>query len=142
MREIKTEIIIDAPLKKVWNVLTDNEKYGEWNPFILKMEGRLKEGEKLKNVLLIDGKKETFKPVILAFEPEKKLEWVGTLPLGMLRGQHYFILEKINNNQTKLRHGEQFSGWLSGLIMNKICEPTRNGFQQMNAALKLRAEAR
>ncbi len=141
MREIKTEIIIDAPLAKVWQVLTDNDKYPEWNPFVVSMQGKLAQGEKLKNVLVIDGKKETFKPVITAFAAEKKLEWVGKLPLGIFTGRHYFILEKINDGQTKLRHGEQFTGWLSGLIMNKICEPTRNGFQKMNAALKLRAES-
>ena len=34
MKEIKTEIIINSKPEKVWNILTNFEKYPEWNPFI------------------------------------------------------------------------------------------------------------
>ncbi len=33
MKEIHTEIEINAPAGKVWRVLTDFPSYPEWNPF-------------------------------------------------------------------------------------------------------------
>ena len=140
MKEIKTEIIINASPEKIWLVLTDNTAYSTWNPFIISMEGTLAKGNTIKTTMLSRGKEQMFKPTILAFEENTKLEWVGKLPLGMFTGQHYFILEKINANQTKLMHGEHFSGWLRGLIMSQIGEETRANFVKMNVALKARVE--
>jgi uncharacterized membrane protein len=34
MKEIHTEIEINAPAEKVWRVLTDFAAYPEWNPFV------------------------------------------------------------------------------------------------------------
>ncbi len=140
MKEIKTEIIINASTEEVWKVLTDNTAYPSWNPFLVKMEGTLAKGNKIKNTMLSGGKEQTFKPTILAFEENRKLEWLGKLPLGIFNGQHYFILEKVKENQTKLMHGEYFSGWLRGLIMSQIGEETRANFVKMNEALKARVE--
>lgn len=140
MREIKTEIIINASPKKVWKVLTDNNSYGDWNPFIISMEGTLAKGNTIKNTMLSKGKEQSFKPVILDFQENKKFRWVGKLPLGMFTGEHYFILEQTEPVQTKLLHGEHFSGWLRGIIMKQIGEDTRLNFVAMNKALKKRAE--
>ncbi|MFC2087063.1 SRPBCC family protein [Bacteroidota bacterium] len=46
MRYLKTEIIIDAPAERIWSILTDFEKFPEWNPFIKSVQGEVKEGEK------------------------------------------------------------------------------------------------
>jgi hypothetical protein len=37
-------------------------------------------------------------------------------------------------------HGENFSGWLSGLILWLIQKETIRGFKAMNEALKIKAE--
>jgi len=36
---ISTEIDIAAPPNKVWAVLTDYDRYAEWNPFLVKIYG-------------------------------------------------------------------------------------------------------
>ena len=41
MKQIQTEILINAPIEKVWAILTDLHAYAEWNPFIRKIEGNL-----------------------------------------------------------------------------------------------------
>ena len=38
-KEIVREIEINAPPSRVWQVLTDFEKYPTWNPFIKKITG-------------------------------------------------------------------------------------------------------
>ena len=39
MREIRINILIQAPVKKVWDVLTHFAEYPHWNPFIKSLEG-------------------------------------------------------------------------------------------------------
>lgn len=140
MKSIQTEIIINAPADKVWNILTDFSNYPNWNSFIISVEGELEQGGKLKNTMIIEGEKNVFKPTITKVETNKYFEWLGKLPLGIFKGRHYFELESISPNQTKLIHGEKFSGWLRGIIMKKIGEATRNNFIKMNKELKMLAE--
>ena len=51
MREISTEIVINAPAENVWTVLTDCECYPEWNPFIPDAKGDVREGARLVPIL-------------------------------------------------------------------------------------------
>ena len=141
MKNLETTITISAPIQTVWNILTSFEEYPSWNPFITKIEGNLKMGGQLNNTLMLNGKPNYFQPKIVAFEEGQKFEWLGSGALGMFNGQHYFYLEDLGNNQTKLIHGEHFSGWLRWLIMWMIGAETKRGFEAMNAALKARAEA-
>jgi hypothetical protein len=77
-REIKTTIEIDAPTNTVWAMLTDFSRYSEWNPFIRSIYGKAQQGEQLE--ILIHppgGKGMTFRPIILALQPEAELRWLG-----------------------------------------------------------------
>lgn len=141
MKELKTEIIINANKEKVWRVLTDFTAYPEWSTFIQSVEGEAEVGAKLRNTLKSMGKDQVFKPIVTRVEVGQAFEWLGSLPLGLFKGRHYFLLESVGEAQTKLIHGEVFSGLLRGLIMNKIGEDTLRGFQAWNKAIKARVEA-
>lgn len=140
MKSIQTEITINATTDKVWNLLTDFANYPNWNTFIISIEGKLQKGTQLKNTMIMNGKKNVFKPNITKVTTSQYFEWLGKLPLGMFNGRHYFRLESIAPNQTKLTHGENFSGWLRGIIMKSIGEATKNNFVKMNKELKVLAE--
>ena len=47
MNKIKTIIVIDKDISKVWNVLTDFESYPNWNPFVRSIEGEKSIGKKV-----------------------------------------------------------------------------------------------
>ena len=140
MKTLHTEIIINAPAEKVWNILTDFEKFPEWNAFILSIEGEQKVGAQLTVGLKNGNSTSVFKPKLVVYEKNKAFEWKGNLPLGMFNGHHQFKIEKLSDTKVKFIHKEDFSGWLSGLIMRMIGEQTRKGFEAMNEALKKRAE--
>src|SRR5688572_7113737 len=113
MKNLETEIIINATAEKVWGVLTDFEKFPEWNPFILSIEGKKEAGARLR-VVLNNGKgTSVFKPKVLVLEKEKAFEWMGSLPLGIFSGHHQFRIERLSNNQVKFIHREEFSGLLA-----------------------------
>lgn len=141
MKILHTEIIINASAGKIWNILSDFEKFPEWNPFILSIEGKREIGAQLKVVLKNGNGTSVFKPKVLVWDKDNAFEWLGSLPIpGIFNGQHHFKIEKISEHQVKFIHGEQFSGLLAGLIMRQIGEATREGFVAMNEALKARAE--
>jgi len=73
--------------------------------------------------------------------PGEKFCWKGKLFItGLFDGTHYFILEEIEEGKTLLRHGESFTGLLTGPVLRKIGVATQEAFERMNLALKDRAE--
>jgi hypothetical protein len=141
MKSIQTEIIINASAARVWQVLIDFDKHSTWNPFIVNISGKPQVGETLR-VELKNGKgTSVFTPKVMVAEPNKAFEWLGKLPLGMFSGQHFFSIEEISATQVKLIHGENFSGWLAGLLLSQIGEQTQQSFIAMNKALKQVAES-
>ena len=141
MKQIRTEIIINASKEKVWEILTDFGSYKNWNPFIISSSGKAQEGSKLINTMKLDDKTQTFHPKILKVEENKYFDWLGHLFFkGIFDGHHYFEIEELENSQVKLIQGENFSGILSGMIMKSIGEKTISNFVIMNKALKELAE--
>ena len=134
---IETRIQINAPAEKVWEVFSDFEQYPEWNPFVKSLTGEVAKGKQITAVL--PGM--TFKPTVLKFEKDKELRWLGKLFFkGLFDGEHYFILQKNEGGSTTFVHGENFSGLLVGLFRKKLETETKAGFEEMNEALKARAE--
>ena len=142
-RRIETSIEIEAPPKKVWSLLIDFAEMPTWNPFIKSISGKLAPGSKLSVYIVPPGRSGMrFRPIVLAVEPERELRWLGRLLLpGILDGEHYFLLEPVGSERTRLMHGENFSGVLVGAL-GKTLPATRNGYEIMNVALKQRAEVR
>lgn len=142
MREIKTEITINAPTAEVWKILMEHETYPEWNPFIKKVEGSKIVGESLQVTVQSEGKKPmNFKPTILENKENHEFRWIGKMGMkGIFDGEHYFILEETAPNQTRFIHGEKFTGILSGILAKMILKDTEAGFNSMNKALKRLSE--
>ncbi len=144
MKEIYTEIEINASPAKVWEVLTDFKKYPSWNPFILSISGTLKKDSEMDMMLKIYKHKETeFKPVVIKCEPEKEIRWFGKKALGgmgLIEGEQVFHLKKINEFKTKFIHTEFFKGLFLPMIWGSISYDTQIAFENMNAALKKRCE--
>lgn len=142
MKTLTTEITINAAPKEVWKILMDHEKYPNWNPFIKHISGNTQIGQHLTVTIHLEGKEPMdFTPVVLKNEKEKEFRWLGHLFVkGLFDGEHYFKIEALGSNQTKLIHGENFSGLMSGVIIKMIGDNTHKGFYAMNNALKKKAE--
>jgi hypothetical protein len=140
-KSISTEIVINAPKEKVWDILTDFKNYKEWNPFIVNIDGELGVNNRLTNTMLNGNKTFVFKPKILKVLPNQYFDWLGSLFVkGIFDGHHYFEIEELPEGRVKLKHGENFSGILSSYILKKIGDETRNNFIKMNQAIKMTAE--
>ena len=138
-KTLTTEIIIDAPADAVWREFTNFSEYPRWNPFIKKISGDVKIGNRIHATIQPEGGKAMiFKPVILSFEKDKILQWEGRLLLpGIFTGKHTFQFIKIDDHKTKLIQKEDFSGILVPFF---DLNPTLKGFKSMNELLKKRVE--
>lgn len=137
MKNIETEIEINATTEKVWQTLTDTNSLESWNPFIRKIDGKLEKGNQISITLKqVNGKEMDFKPTLTELKPNKELRWQGKLFVkGIFDGEHYFKLEPIEDDKTKFVHGENFGGILITL-MGGVLKSTKEGFEAMNEELK------
>jgi hypothetical protein len=142
-KQLYTEIEINASPERVWRILTDFISYPVWNPFIREIRGRAAEGERLRVFLKPSGGKGmVFKPTVLKADPKRELRWLGKLLVsGLFDGEHYFVIETLGENRVKFVHGENFRGILVRLFAKSLDTDTLRGFNEMNEALKKRAEA-
>jgi hypothetical protein len=141
MKELRTEIEINAPAERVWNILTDTEKFPKWNPFVHRLKGSLVQGETLE-VFLGESEKKgmTFRPKVLEVAQNRTLRWIGILLIpGLFDGEHIFEIESLGTNRVRFIQREKFNGILVRFFN---FESTQRGFEAMNRALKVRAETK
>ena len=143
MKELHTEIEINAPAERVWEVLTDFASYPRWNPLIRWASGVPRTGEQLAVRIQPSGTRGmTFRPKILNAEPNRELRWLGHLFVpGLFDGEHSFTIEPLGHARVRFVQREIFRGLLVPLFSRGLDRDTRRGFEEMSRALKERAEA-
>lgn len=139
---IYSEIIIHAPVSKVWQILTDFKSYPHWNPFVRSLKGNPKVGGRIKVMLQPPGGKPmAFEPKVLCFEENKELRWKGHFLFpGIFDGEHVFLLQNNPDGSCTLKHYERFKGILVPLMKKMLDQNTLSGFKLFNEALKKRSE--
>lgn len=120
--------------------MIDFKAYQEWNPFIRKVDGTARQGNRISAKIHLGNRTMTFRPTVLVVDPNKELRWLGHLFIpGMFDGEHSFTIKPLNENQVLLIQNEEFNGLLTPFFTSML-EDTRRSFEEMNRALKERAE--
>lgn len=139
MKEVRTEIEINAGPEKVWKILTDFEKYYQWNPFINRIIGQAKVGGKIEIYIETPGgKNRKYGPTVTKVEEGRELRWLGKSLL--LNGEHIFTIEQLQAEGVRFVHREVFDGLLASIFGKSLDTDVKLGFEEMNRALKERAE--
>jgi len=142
LKILHTEIEIEAPAGRVWQILTDIARFPEWNPFVRRIQGELRVGSRLEVLLQPpDSRGMNFRPTVLKVEPERELRWLGHLwAPGLFDGEHSFTIESLAEGCVLFVQREEFTGLLVPLLMRSLEVDTRRGFEAMNRAIKEQAE--
>lgn len=140
MKSIRTEHVIDASPERVFAVLANFGGWNTWNTVIPKIRGEARVGSPVKFRIVIPG----LPPLSLAakvtsVEPNRRLAWTGGVR-GVLVGEHYFELSPLGDGKTRLVHGEDFTGALSRLLIDRVVAKIDAAYDSANRALA--AEAR
>jgi len=139
--DLHSSIQIDAPPSAVWAVLTDLDRYDEWNPFVSSSQGTVAVGEKLTNRMQQPGGKAiTLRPKMTVAETDRVFEWLGRVGFpGVFDARHRFEIEPTATG-SHFTQSEAFKGVLVRLMKKSLDTKTMEGFEAMNSALKARAE--
>jgi len=142
MKELHSEIDIQASDERVWQLLTDFASFPQWNPFILRASGEPKTGTRLEVTIQPSGARGmTFRPTVLKAESKHELRWLGHLLIpGLFDGEHSLTIQPLEANRVRFVQHEIFTGILVPLFAHSLDTDTRRGFEEMNQALKMRAE--
>ena len=142
MKELHSEIEIQASAERVWQLLTDFVNFPQWNPFIRRATGNVTMGQRLEvNIQPSGANGMTFRPTVLKAEPNRELRWIGQLLIpGLFDGEHIFTIEPLGINRVRFVQREIFTGLLVPLFAKGLDTDTQRGFEEMNQALKVQAE--
>jgi hypothetical protein len=141
-KQLRAQIDIHATPDRVWEVLTDFAAFPDWNPFITRASGTPRVGERLTNRMQpVGGRAVTLRPTVLEADPGRRLRWLGQLLVpGIMDAEHTFTIEALGDGQVRLVQQERFRGLLVPLLSRSLDRHTLPAFEQMNQALKRRAE--
>lgn len=143
MKSIVTEVHIAAPAERVWQILTDLDRYAEWNPLIREASGAVVQGRFITLDIQPEGLARRRAAVeLLRVDPYRELRWLGRLLVsGVLNGDHSFLMQPLSAQSVRVVQKEDFSGLLVPFVAPMLVPKMTAAFEQMNQALKARAEA-
>jgi hypothetical protein len=142
VKEVRSEIEISSFPENVWRILTDFASYDQWNPFINKIVGLPREGDKIEIYLETPGgKKRKYSPRITKIEEGRELRWFGKSSIpGFLNAEHIFTIDELEPEHVRFIQREVFDGLLTRVFGKGLDTDVRQGFIDMNDALKKRVE--
>jgi hypothetical protein len=84
----------------------------------------------------------TLRPKVLSADPNQQLRWLGHLFVpGLFDAEHSFGIRSLDEDRIRFVHREAFRGLLVPQFARSLDNSTLRGFEEMNRALKARAEA-
>ncbi len=136
MKKISVKTEINAPIEKVWEVLTNINAYSEWNPFVYDVSADKKtpnvDCKMLFFVAFDNDKKVESKEFVTKFEEPKlhdnnKALWVyrfdGFLhKINIVRATRTQSLKALSETRTEYSSEEVFQVWQSHLYLMKKCK--------------------
>lgn len=128
------EFTLNVSAQKAWALLENFEHYPEWNSAISFKE-KLHVGKKVMMNVSLAGKKIKTPIKVLAIKKNEELRWKGG-PQGLITGEHYFLIEAINDNSCKMIQGEKFSGLLVPIMWPFLKKTLNTLYEQTNADIK------
>ena len=140
---VSDTVEIDAPADVVWGVIVDFARYGEWNPFTVKVEAVLELGSPVVLHLPDPANAgETFQTheQISAITPPRHLQYnTGDSIPGVHAVRDQWV-EVLGDERSSYRTTDVFSGEHAKAIYDLQAEWVTAGFNATAYALKARAE--
>ncbi len=153
MGRAEAAVVIEAPIALVWEVMVDTERYGEWNPFVVRIEARRHRPIELGDPIVLHvhwhtGGHTTSRERVTRLEgPEQhdgrravlEYQYRGAFSgPGLVRGRRVQELARIDEDVTSYSTSEHLVGALAWAApIGRV----RDGFQRHASALKARAES-
>jgi hypothetical protein len=111
------EVNIRATSEHIWSLLTDAKSFPRWNSTVTRIDGEIREGEKLR--LHVPGMDRTFNPKVSDVVAGERMTWTGGFA-PLFKGVRTFRLTPCSDGSTDFAMGERFSGLMLPLIKRSL----------------------
>jgi hypothetical protein len=137
---VQSRVGVAAPASAVWSVISDLERWGEWNPLFPEAEGNLSIGSLLTLRRMLEGKGERQEVRIVDWVPDAQIVWSRSIG-PFARSLGYLEIDPLSGTACILAVGEIFDGFLGSVGGKRIRRPLSKAFLALCEAAKARAEA-
>lgn len=138
MKKYSATTNIEATPEKIWDILVDTDNYPNWDPGMVRIEGKIALGEQVKFFTKVSPD-QAFAVKVSAFEPGAKMVLTGGLPLGLFKSERTHTLTSNEDGSTTFHTEEIFDGLLLPVFGRSIPDLTKS-FEAFTSGLKQHAE--
>ena len=115
--ECAVELPIHAAAPVLWRLLTDPGGFPHWNSTISRIEGEIREGQRLR--LHVPGTSRTFTPTVSGVVANERMTWTGGFA-PVFKGVRTFVLTPRTDGGTEFAMAERFSGLILPLVRRSL----------------------
>lgn len=138
MRYYEAASKVEASPDAVWAVLTDGAGWSRWDSGVDAVEGKIEPGGTITiRSKVAPGR--AFPVKVTAFEPGRRLQFSGRMPLGLFKGVRTYMLTG-EGSGTALKMREEYTGPLLGMMWRSMPD-LGPSFKTFANGLKARVEA-
>ena len=136
--QTKNEAEINAPVQRIWGVITDINQLAKLNPGVVKASGRMdKQGETRTVEINMNGKSGTFTEKLIEMVPEVKTVWTienDTMGMSKMLKENRFVinLEKLADNKTKVTNETYYqpANFIAKILSALMIKPSFGKMQE------------
>lgn len=138
---IEESIEIDAPAEVVWHVVTDLDRYGEWNPFVVACRSTLEPGAPIvMRVRVLPWFAQPQTETIFEHVRGRRFSYgVAGGALAPIRSRRSHDVEALSPDRTRYTSRFALEGWAAPIVRTLLGGRLRHGFHAMTAAIGERA---
>lgn len=134
---IDESIEIAVPAAVVWQVLTDLDRYGEWNPFVVACRSTLVPGEPIvMRVRVLPWFAQPQAETVFEHVPGRRFSYgVDGGALAPIRSRRSHDVEALGPDRTRYTSRFALDGWAAPVVRTLLGGRLRHGFHAMTAAI-------
>ncbi len=132
-----SNVIEDTP-EAVWEVLKDGPGFTDWDSGVVKFEGTIAPGNKIKLFSEVSPGR-AFPLKVAEFAPPNKLIFEGSMPLGLFKGVRTYRLDPDGTGNTRFHMREEYTGPLLAMMW-KTMPDLGPSFEKFATGLKAKVE--
>jgi hypothetical protein len=136
--KIEHRVGVPAPSTVIWDVLSDLDRWGEWNPLYPEISGLLRIALKLRIKETFPGAPpKVITPTVIDWVPNAQIIWGHAEVGGLVKRIRYIEIEQYDETDTAciLSNGEIYDGLLGPRVAKPIRKRLKHGFETLNHAI-------
>lgn len=123
------EVVIEASVELVWQVLTDFKNYGEWNTFCPSCEAELVLGTPVKMQIDLGFGMQEQVEYMCRIDPLEAIAWrMANEPGDPIHAVRTQYLKKLGDSRCSYISADIFSGEATASMMELMAKPVEKGF--------------